>query len=205
VNFNFIFGGAGGVAGATGSSIAGIGNQMSSIASSAQTFQTSMEGAATSLTPLSSGDIKEQIDALSQQLLDLEIQRKTLMQQKYAGADKNALKAQLDQIAAQKNALGLQKDQLNYQLKYGGAVNQTTQGYQDQIKSLQQMPVNFATANANQFMTDLGWSGQGAIPSLLQQGMDFGTNFIFNVANMDDALSGQRVLQNRTAQATLGR
>jgi hypothetical protein len=164
-----------------------------------------MDSAATSLAPIASGDIKEQIDALTQQLLDLEIQRKTLMQQKYAGADNGALKAQLDQIAAQKNALGLQKDQLNYQLKYGGAVNQTTQGYQDQIKSLQKMPLDFAMATGNQFLSDLGWSGQGAIPSLMQQGVDFGSQFVFNVANMDDALSGQKVLQNRQMQATIGR
>jgi len=203
VNFNFIFGGTGG--GLSGGGIAGVSTEMSSIATSAQTFQTSMESAATSLAPLSSGEIKEQIDVLSQQLLDLEIQRKTLMQQKYAGADQNALKAQLDQIAAQKNALGLQKDQLNYQLKYGGAVNETTQGYQDQIKSLKQMPFDFGVANANQFMTDLGWSGQGMIPSLLQQGLDYGSQFVFNVSNMDDALSGQRTLQNRQMQATLGR
>ena len=203
VNFNFIFGG--GAAAAAGGSFAGIGNQMSSIASSAQNFQTSMDSAATSLAPIASGDIKDQIDALTQQLLDLEIQRKTLMQQKYSGADNGALKAQLDQIAAQKNALGLQKDQLNYQLKYGGAVNQTTQGYQDQIKSLQKMPLDFAMATGNQFLSDLGWSGQGAIPSLMQQGVDFGSQFVFNVANMDDALSGQKVLQNRQMQATIGR
>jgi hypothetical protein len=203
VNFNFIFGG--GAAAAAGGSFAGIGNQMSSIASSAQNFQTSMDSAATSLAPIASGDIKDQIDALTQQLLDLEIQRKTLMQQKYSGADNGALKAQLDQIAAQKNALGLQKDQLNYQLKYGGAVNQTTQGYQDQIKSLQKMPLDFAMATGNQFLSDLGWSGQGAIPSLMQQGVDFGSQFVFNVANMDDALSGQRTLQNRQMQATIGR
>jgi hypothetical protein len=196
VNFNFNFGGG---------MPSGLSTQMASVASSAQTFQTSMDSAATSLAPIASGDIKDQIDALTQQLLDLEIQRKTLMQQKYSGADNGALKAQLDQIAAQKNALGLQKDQLNYQLKYGGAVNQTTQGYQDQIKSLQKMPLDFAMATGNQFLSDLGWSGQGAIPSLMQQGVDFGSQFVFNVANMDDALSGQKVLQNRQMQATIGR
>jgi hypothetical protein len=187
-------------------SIAGIGTSMAGALPAAQEFQQTLGQTGQSLAMLDSSQSKGRIEELKKSLLELEIQRKQLEAARdMPGADQAAIKAQIEQIRNQKNLLGLERDKLTYAQKYGGQMSSTAQSYKEQMNSLQQIPFDFATATSNQFMSDLGWSGQGAIPSLMQQGMDFGTNFIFNVANMDDALSGQRVLQNRTAQATLGR
>ena len=188
------------------SGIAGLGTAMSGVLPAASEFKTTMGEAGQSLALLDLPQSKGRIEELKKSLLELEIQRKSLEAARdMPGADQAAIKAQIEQIRNQKNLLGLERDKLTYAQKYGGQMSSTAQSYKEQMNSLQQIPFDFATATSSQFMSDLGWSGQGAIPSLMQQGMDFGTNFIFNVANMDDALSGQRVLQNRTAQATLGR
>jgi hypothetical protein len=206
VVFNFNLGEATSSVNQFSGGLSGLQSQVSALAVPAQDFRQSMDGAAASLAPLSTSESKQQVAELTQRLAELEIARKQAELAKGApNADKAAIKAQLEQIRNQKTALGLQRDQLAYAQKYGGQMSSTSQGYQDQIKSLQKMPLDFATANGNQFLSDLGWSGQGAIPSLMQQGLDYASNFVFNVANMDDALSGQRTLQNRQMQATIGR
>jgi hypothetical protein len=63
------------------------------------------------------------------------------------------------------------------------------------------MPTDFARAIGAQFTQDLGISGQGAIPQLLEQG----SQFIFQVANMDTALSAQQTLQRRQGMGLVGR
>lgn len=57
--------------------------------------------------------------------------------------------------------------------------------------------IDFAKANASQFASDLGIGGQGALSQALQQGLQFGEQFVFNVLSMDDALSGQQRIQNK--------
>ncbi len=187
-------------------SIAGIGTSMAGALPAAQEFQQTLGQTGQSLAMLDSSQSKGRIEELKKSLLELEIQRKQLEAAKDTpGADQAAIKAQIEQIRNQKNLLGLERDKLTYAQKYGGQMNSTTQSYKEQINGFQQIPFDFATATGNQFMSDLGWSGQGAIPSLMQQGLDYATSFVFNVANMDDALSGQKVLQNRQMQATIGR
>jgi hypothetical protein len=63
------------------------------------------------------------------------------------------------------------------------------------------MPTDFARAIGAQFTQDLGISGQGAIPQLLEQG----AQYIFQVANMDTALSAQQTLQRRQGMGLVGR
>jgi hypothetical protein len=187
-------------------SIAGIGTSMAGALPAAQEFQQTLGQTGQSLAMLDSSQSKGRIEELKKSLLELEIQRKQLEAARDTpGADQAAIKAQIEQIRNQKNLLGLERDKLTYAQKYGGQMDSTTQSYKEQINGLQQIPFDFATATGNQFMSDLGWSGQGAIPSLMQQGLDYATSFVFNVANMDDALSGQKVLQNRQMQATIGR
>ena len=201
VNLNFNL-----AAAAPAPALSGLQTQLAATSSSADTFKESMGSAGQALTQIDTTEAKLKIDELGQSLAELEIRRKELQLAKAdPSADQAAIKAQLEQIRNQKTALGLERDKLAYAQKYGGQMSSTSQGYQDQIKSLQKMPLDFATANGNQFLSDLGWSGQGAIPSLMQQGLDYASNFVFNVANMDDALSGQKVLQNRQMQATIGR
>ena len=69
----------------------------------------------------------------------------------------------------------------------------------DAGKSLMSIPVDFAQANVAQLGSDLGISGNGALSQLLKQGLNYGSQFVFNVGSMDDALAGQKNIQNRQA------
>ncbi len=145
-------------------------------------------------------------DELSQQLDLLEMERKSLELEKgRAGANQDAIKARLAEIKEQKLQLGLQKDQLDYAKKYGAETEQTggkiDQFYRDMGEKIFKMPTDFARAIGAQFTQDLGISGQGAIPQLLEQG----SQFIFQVANMDTALSAQQTLQRRQGMGLVGR
>ena len=115
-----------------------------------------------------------------------------------AGAD---LQQQLEQIRQQKLALGLQKDQLTYAQKYEGSVTETNNQYQEQIKKLTQMPVDFAKTTAQTAMSDFGISGQGALGALADYGMEMGSKFIFNVSNVDEAIA---VKDNQIAKQSMG-
>jgi hypothetical protein len=155
---------------------------------------------------LSAADSKAQRDELSQQLDLLEMERKSLELEKgRAGANQDAIKARLAEIKEQKLQLGLQKDQLDYAKKYGAETEQTggkvDQFYRDMGEKMFKMPTDFARAIGSQFTQDLGISGQGAIPQLLEQG----SQFIFQVANMDTALSAQQTLQRRQGMGLVGR
>jgi hypothetical protein len=55
------------------------------------------------------------------------------------------------------------------------------------------LPQDFVKANANQLLADIGVSGKGAIPQLFEQGI----TYIFNVANMDDAMRAKQTEQNK--------
>lgn len=57
----------------------------------------------------------------------------------------------------------------------------------------------FADATTGQFMSDLGISGNGAIPTLARMGIDYGTKFIFNVSNIDEAMTAKNTEVNKQA------
>jgi hypothetical protein len=152
----------------------------------------------TSIPVQTGDDAKAQKEALDRQLLELEIQRKTLMLEKdKAGADQAAIRVQLDQIANMKTQLGLQRDQLNYATKYGEQATESAskldQFYTDIGKKVVGLPTDFAKATGQQFMSDLGISGQGAIPNLLQEG----AKYIFNVSGIGEAMTAQQTLTRR--------
>ena len=104
---------------------------------------------------------------------------------------------QLDQIANMKTQLGLQRDQLNYATKYGEQATESAskldQFYTDIGKKVVGLPTDFAKATGQQFMSDLGISGQGAIPNLLQEG----AKYIFNVSGIGEAMTAQQTLTRR--------
>jgi hypothetical protein len=157
-------------------------------------------------TGVSAADSQASRDELSRQLDLLEMERKELELQKgQVGANQAAIKARLEEIRQQKLQLGLQKDQLEYASKYGEQTEESggkiDQFYRDMGEKIFKMPTDFARSVGSQFMSDLGISGQGAIPQLLEQG----SQFIFQVANMDTALSAQQTLQRRQGQARVGR
>ncbi|MBU8808068.1 cation transporter [Mycolicibacterium goodii] len=75
--------------------------------------------------------------------------------------------------------------------------------WESTLDSTLDMPFNFARANGNKLMTDLGFSGDGALSTIADSLMDWGINagkkFIFQVNSVDEALSAQRNLVNREA------
>jgi hypothetical protein len=157
-------------------------------------------------TGLSAVDSKASRDELSRQLDLLEIERKQLELQKgQTGANQAAIKARLEEIKQQKLQLGLQKNQLDYAEKYGEQTEESggkvDQFYRDMGEKMFKMPTDFARAVGSQFMNDLGISGQGAIPQLLEQG----AQYIFQVANMDTALGAQQTLQRKQTLGRVGR
>jgi hypothetical protein len=73
------------------------------------------------------------------------------------------------------------------------------------IVDMIKMPGEFAKATANAAMQDVGISGNGALPTIANWALDAGTNFIFNVNNMDDALQGQQAQQRKAAAGITSR
>lgn len=144
---------------------------------------------------------KARIQELGDQLLALEIQRKEVELAKSRGEiDKDTAKARLEEIKQQKLALGLEKDKLTQATKYGDQITATEskmdEFYKDIGKKVVNFPQDIAKTVGSEFMSDLGMSGDGAIPNLLEQG----ANYIFQVMDMDSAIAGQQVVQNRQAQ-----
>lgn len=203
VVFNFNFNGVNNGITQSATNLGVFSDQLSSVNTQVADLQKNL-GQAVLPDGLSPTDAKQQSDYLRQQLDLLEIQRKQLELQKVPGADNTALKAQLEQIRLRKVELGLQKNQLDYALKYGGAQSQVADIYSDQYKDLARMPLDFGKAVSGQFMNDLGFGG-GALPTLANQALDWGSQIVFNVANMDDALMGQKRFQTQQAIGMIGR
>jgi hypothetical protein len=171
-------------------------------------------------------------DGLKQQLAELEIQRKTLKVQKdqLPKDDKEGragLQSQMDQITALKDQLGLQKDQLGFADKYGSqldehkkSVDEANNIITESIASMIDGIKGFAMANVNQFQSDLGISGQGAIPTIAGIGLDWASSQLANlvsapfgggkgttiqVNSVDEALAAKTNLDNKAALQFAGR
>lgn len=193
---------------------------MSSMASDAASFKGSMEGAAASLNTVSvpsnvgggksgnnfAGKVDEQtkgeLDVLKYQQEYLDLQRQSLQLQTNGAskAQEAELKRQMDILSLQKDRIGLQAKELEYWSKYQDTSRDMDEQYAKAGEKLQTMGTDFARATGQQFMSDLGMSGTGAIPNLLDQG----SQYIFQVLDVQSALTGQQTLQNKKAQQFTG-
>ena len=136
----------------------------------------------------------------------LDLRTKELAVQKDGAPDKaakDALNARVAEMNAMKRQISLQREQIEYQGQYGAGVADTASTYDSMLQSAAKAPYDFAMANADQFMSDLGIGG-GALTGLAKAGMEYGTNFVFNVGNMDDALRVKSNEQNKMALAATG-
>jgi phage-related protein len=141
------------------------------------------------------------LEELKKEKAGLDLSAKQLGVLKDRAPDKAAkagLQAQLDQINARKREIGLIQEQTDYQKKYGEEMSSTAD-YSSQIDSLSKIPYDFAKTTANQWLSDMGVSGNGALPALANWGMDMGSKFVFNVGNMDQAIGAQQTLQRKEA------
>jgi hypothetical protein len=160
---------------------------------------------------------------IQKQLSALDLERQQLRVQYDATTDKGQrkqLEAQMKQLGAAGDQLRLQKDQLGYSDKYGDGVGKADDKMQKQLGgSLNKMVdigKNFAMSNVNQFESDIGISGQGAIPTLANMGLDWGTQMLsglvtnafggghqgkteIHVNSVDEALEAKRTTDNRRA------
>jgi hypothetical protein len=193
---------------------------MGSMAADAESFKGSMEGAAASLKTVNvpsgvgggtSGNnfagkvdsqTKGELDVLKYQQEYLDLQRQSLQLQTNGAseAQKAELKRQMDMLSLQKDRIGLQAKELEYWSKYQDTGRDLNEEYAKAGDKLQTMGTDFAKATGQQFMSDLGMSGDGAIPNLIDQG----SQYIFQVLDVQSALTGQQVLQNKKAQQYTG-
>ncbi|AFQ97334.1 tail length tape measure protein [Mycobacterium phage Rebeuca] len=192
LNLNFIFGSNGLSAG------------LDNVATAASDVQSQLGNAVDTAVPPAKldGQTKQMADQLSLEKDRLEVERQRLQNQKNLTDDKAAraaLQEQINAIDLRKDELELQREQLAYQNKYneataeGGSVwDQLAKKVYDATKGVVQAPVD-------QMMGDLGISGNGALPQLLEQGIALGEQFIFNVGSMDEAVQGQQTITNKKA------
>jgi hypothetical protein len=182
---------------------------MSSLAESSREFRTNMTEVAT--TPqLSSGLDATQTDLadIKRQKAEIDLRLAELTAQKNATQDKaakSALQAEMDQLRIQKERLDLMKEESGLQEERKTAIQKLSDTIATNIVDMIKMPGEFAKATANAAMQDVGISGNGALPTIANWALDAGTNFIFNVNNMDDALQGQQAQQRKAAAGITSR
>lgn len=165
-----------------------------------------------------------QSDSTKEQRDQLDIQQQQLEAQKSATSDKGEKKkiqAQIDQIKAQKDQLKLQQMQ-NGEAEKGG--NKLQQQLGTQLTKGLDIGKNFAMANVNQFEQDIGISGQGAIPTLANIGINWaqglanglisnavgggkqsGGDTHIHVNSIDEGLAAKKNTENRQALQYAGR
>ena len=135
-------------------------------------------------------------------------------------ANRDLMNLQLDQTRSsgatdetkmlneQKQQLNLQIRQLEFAKRYGEEVSSTTDkqaDYNSQLESAMKIPYDFADATMGQFMGDLGISGNGALTSLAKQGLQWGSQFVFNVSDVDSALGAKDRITNQQSLQMAGR
>lgn len=194
-NFNFNLGGAVG--------------QTAEIASNAKAFSSNMGSA---VAPVKAGKIdavtQSQIDQLKIQKEQLDVQSSQLKADKNLTLDKGqkgAIQQQLDQLNIQKQQLEAQIAQLNYQGKYESSVGETKDVWEGMNQKIVEGISSVGQGVVQSYTSDLGISGNGLLSTLAQTGLDWGSQFVFNVSNIDEAMAVQRNQVNKQATGVVGR
>lgn len=195
-----------------GGGLSSLSSSMSSLATSAKDYSSNLSSAVPSAQILTA-EGKKQLADINRQLDELELQRKELKVAKNNAGSKDeakAIQAQIDAIQAQKDALSLEKDKLDYAKKYGGEVNDAAEAYKQMLQGGAKMPFDFAKANSDQFLSDIGVGG-GAITGLMENLAQWapqaalGSIFNFNVSNTDEAIAISDHQKNKEALQYTGR
>lgn len=179
---------------------------MSSMATSSKEFRSNMVEAGTS-PAITSGLDATELENVKRDKAAIDLQIATLQAQKNATQDKaakSALTAEIDQLRIQKERLDLLKEESGLQEDRKTAIQQLSDTIATNITDMIKMPGDFAKATVSAAAQDLGISGSGAIPTIANWALDAGTNYIFNVNNMDDALQGQQAQQRSAALGVTG-
>ena len=148
---------------------------------------------------IKTGGIGDQLKELQVMQDVIGLREKEIQLQKQMTDDKNVkagLDAQLKEFQLRRDNLSLQHQQLSEQQKQAAAVDDT-------FNAMARIPYDFAQATGQQFMDDLGIGG-GALTGLAKAGMEYGTNFVFNVSGIGEAMTVQKNEQNKMALAATG-
>lgn len=141
---------------------------------------------------------KSQQDMLKMEADRLEIQAKQASLDAKSAGSKDE-KARLDALAAelrmQKDLLKLKSDEIGYADKYGGSMGGVNEQFDALLDKGKQMPFDFAQTTGGQLLSDLGMSGKGALPQLLEQG----AKYVFNVSSIGEALTAQKTQTSKEA------
>lgn len=150
-------------------------------------------GAESSIADVTSQDLKSMLATLEEEKKRLKVQKNSL-EDKEA---RKSLQTQIDQIQAQKDILSYQKDRIDNEKTYSDTAGQDP--FLQTAKELMNMPIDFAKATGSQFLSDMGISGSGALSTLANTALDWGSQFVFNVSNIDEAMSVQKMQQSKQA------
>lgn len=128
--------------------------------------------------------------------------------------EKAAIAEKMKQIQALRDQLRLQKDQIGYADKYGDQQFDIGQQMQDALSKSIDVGKNAAMSNANQFMSDMGLPGGGALTTVADTGLSWATgmlqkaitgglggggNTTIQVNSIDEALAAKQTLVNKQA------
>lgn len=126
-------------------------------------------------------DLKQMLAALEQEKKRLKIDKNALPTDDKDG--RKALQNQIDQLQAQKDLLDYQQDRLKNEKQFGNVAEDDPLA--KAAAGLMATPVNFAKATGQQFLSDIGVSGNGLISKAITEGIQY----IFQIGSVDEALS----------------
>lgn len=159
-------------------------------------------------------------DKLKKQMAEISLENKDLKLQfdNTPKEDKTGRKANQDQrsqLQTLRDQLSLQSDQLGFSNKYGDSLTENDKSQKtmsDTLTKMVDIGKNFAMANVNQFESDLGISGNGAIPTLANIGLDWASGLLgkaitgglgggthIQVNSIDEALAAKQNIANKQA------
>ena len=158
---------------------------------------------------------------LRNQMQAISLQRQELQQQLEGTGDANekaAIRDKLKQLSIISRQLSMQRQQLGLTQEYGNEIQSNNQMLGQGLNKMLDAGKGFAEANVNQFMSDIGVSGKGAIPQIGNQMIGWGMNMLsglmnerfgggttIQVNNVDDALAAKQTIDNKRALQIRGR
>lgn len=110
---------------------------------------------------------------------------------------------------AEQKKLGRQKASLDLAQDFAELQNPDEGDWKGPIAKIMNgmahMPMDFINATADQAMQDLGISGGGVMGAVMDYGQQLGDNIVFNVGNMEDALTASQRIASKKAIGVIGR
>lgn len=155
-----------------------------------------------SLAGYTEQDIKRIQKALALETKRLESQAKVYDYRASTTGDES-WKERAKEIRMQKDQLGLQKSMIDLTSEYNDELGNSSSEnpFAKAASGLMNAPVDFAKATGQQFLSDLGISGNGLISKAITEGI----NYVFNIGTVDEALSIKDREDSKQAMSVVGR